>query len=200
MAGRLLCPGGAVTVSRRSRAPAVDGAWLVQATEVPEDRDEHLLRRVPAVLQRDRAAHPAHIRRVDQLRHGSGRRAAPQGPGQSRSLAVINAYCGAPLISPPEQPASAVTVPGQGPSPPLPAMAMVMAHERSPAEGFTRFSGRRITREYGTLVALDALTGPVLRHMSFKVAGEPIVETPEDAIRAPTSMRLDYRAVGAACM
>jgi carbamoyltransferase len=42
--------------------------------------------------------------------------------------------------------------------------------------------------------------GPVLLDASFDVAGEPIVETAEGAIPAFTSMRLDYLAVGAACM
>lgn len=40
---------------------------------------------------------------------------------------------------------------------------------------------------------------PVLLNTSFNVAGEPIVETPEDAIQAFTSTRLDDLAVGAAC-
>jgi carbamoyltransferase len=43
------------------------------------------------------------------------------------------------------------------------------------------------------LGSFDALTKcPVLLNTSFNVAGEPIVETPEDALRAFGSMRLDH--------
>jgi carbamoyltransferase len=52
-------------------------------------------------------------------------------------------------------------------------------------------------RVYDTLTAFDSLTGcPVLLNTSFNVAGQPIVETPEDAIAAFGSMRLDYLVLG----
>jgi carbamoyltransferase len=50
---------------------------------------------------------------------------------------------------------------------------------------------------YDMLDAFDRLTGcPVLLNTSFNVAGEPIVETPEDALRAFANMRLDYLVIG----
>jgi carbamoyltransferase len=52
-------------------------------------------------------------------------------------------------------------------------------------------------RIYDTLASFDAVTGcPVLLNTSFNVAGQPIVETPQDAISAFMSMRLDYLVMG----
>jgi len=48
-------------------------------------------------------------------------------------------------------------------------------------------------RLYRLLQEFDAITGvPVLLNTSFNVKGEPIVETPEDAIRCFLSTGMDY--------
>ena len=48
-------------------------------------------------------------------------------------------------------------------------------------------------RLYHLLEAFDAVTGvPVLLNTSFNVKGEPIVETPEDAINCFLSTGMDY--------
>jgi carbamoyltransferase len=50
---------------------------------------------------------------------------------------------------------------------------------------------------HAVLESFDALTGcPVLLNTSFNVAGQPIVETPEDAVAAFRGMRLDYLVIG----
>ena len=70
---RAACAGDPDRLPHRDRArPAVDGGGLAQPAEILQDRDERLLGGVRAVLQRDRAADPAHIRgqRVHQVRHG----------------------------------------------------------------------------------------------------------------------------------
>jgi carbamoyltransferase len=47
------------------------------------------------------------------------------------------------------------------------------------------------------LERFDAATGcPVLLNTSFNVAGQPIVETPEDAVAGFVSMKLDYLVIG----
>ena len=49
------------------------------------------------------------------------------------------------------------------------------------------------------LTAFDVRTGcPVLLNTSFNVAGQPIVETPEDALAAFAGMRLDFLVMGGA--
>jgi carbamoyltransferase len=51
-------------------------------------------------------------------------------------------------------------------------------------------------RLYRLLKEFDALTGvPVLLNTSFNVRGEPIVETPEDAIKCFLATGLDYLAL-----
>ncbi|MFL6137227.1 MAG: carbamoyltransferase [Frankiaceae bacterium] len=52
-------------------------------------------------------------------------------------------------------------------------------------------------RLHSVLEHFDGLTGcPVLLNTSFNVAGQPIVETPEDAVDAFAGMRLDYLVIG----
>jgi carbamoyltransferase len=52
-------------------------------------------------------------------------------------------------------------------------------------------------RIFATLAAFEDLTGcPVLLNTSFNVAGQPIVETPQDAISAFAGMNLDYLVMG----
>ena len=52
-------------------------------------------------------------------------------------------------------------------------------------------------RLHATLTEFGSLTGcPVLINTSFNVAGQPIVETPRDAVEAFASMRLDYLVMG----
>jgi carbamoyltransferase len=51
-------------------------------------------------------------------------------------------------------------------------------------------------RLYGLLKAFDALTGvPVLLNTSFNVKGEPIVETPQDALECFLATGIDYLAI-----
>jgi carbamoyltransferase len=51
-------------------------------------------------------------------------------------------------------------------------------------------------RLYGLLKAFDALTGvPVLLNTSFNVKGEPIVETPQDALECFLATGIDYLAM-----
>lgn len=50
---------------------------------------------------------------------------------------------------------------------------------------------------HATLTEFGALTGcPVLLNTSFNVAGQPIVETPQDAVTAFAGMRLDHLVLG----
>jgi carbamoyltransferase len=52
-------------------------------------------------------------------------------------------------------------------------------------------------RLHATLTEFGALTGcPVLLNTSFNVAGQPIVETPRDAVQAFAGMRLDHLVMG----
>ncbi len=86
------------------------------------------------------------------------------------------------------------------PSPYMLIVADVRQPERMPAITHVDGTARLQTLDrpdnpavYDTLRAFDALTGcPVLLNTSFNVAGQPIVETPQDALRAFASMRLDY--------
>jgi carbamoyltransferase len=86
------------------------------------------------------------------------------------------------------------------PSPFMLVVADVRQPERMPAITHVDGTARLQTLDrpdnpvlYDVLGAFDALTGcPVLLNTSFNVAGEPIVESPQDALRAFTSMRLDY--------
>ena len=90
------------------------------------------------------------------------------------------------------------------PSPFMLIVAKVRRPDQMPAISHVDGTARLQTIEQGhnpalhsTLSAFDALTGcPVLLNTSFNVAGEPIVETPEAAITAFTSMRLDYLVMG----
>jgi carbamoyltransferase len=86
------------------------------------------------------------------------------------------------------------------PSPYMLIVADVRQPERVPAIAHVDGTARLQTLDrpdnpavYDTLRAFDALTGcPVLLNTSFNVAGEPIVESPQDALRAFAGMRLDY--------
>lgn len=52
-------------------------------------------------------------------------------------------------------------------------------------------------RLHAVIERFGALTGtPVLLNTSFNVAGQPIVETPEDAVNGFAGMRLDYLVIG----
>ncbi|MFE0530351.1 carbamoyltransferase family protein [Micromonospora sp. SD19] len=52
-------------------------------------------------------------------------------------------------------------------------------------------------RLHAMITRFGARTGvPVVLNTSFNVAGQPIVETPEDAVQAFVSMRLDYIVIG----
>jgi carbamoyltransferase len=90
------------------------------------------------------------------------------------------------------------------PSPYMLIVAPVLRPERMPAITHVDGTARLQTidqaanpRIFATLEAFGAITGyPVLLNTSFNVAGEPIVETPQDAIRAFTTMRLDYLVMG----
>jgi carbamoyltransferase len=90
------------------------------------------------------------------------------------------------------------------PSPYMLIVAKVRQPERIPAVTHVDGTARLQTidqasnpRIFDVLTAFENLTGcPVLLNTSFNVAGEPIVETPEDAIRAFAKMRLDHLVMG----
>jgi carbamoyltransferase len=86
------------------------------------------------------------------------------------------------------------------PSPYMLIVADVRQPERMPAITHVDGTARLQTLDrpdnpavYDLLCAFDRLTGcPVLLNTSFNVAGQPIVESPQDALRAFAGMRLDY--------
>jgi carbamoyltransferase len=86
------------------------------------------------------------------------------------------------------------------PSPYMLIVARVRQPDRVPAITHVDGTARLQTLDRATnpvlhdvLTAFDARTGcPVLLNTSFNVAGQPIVETPEDALAAFAGMRLDY--------
>lgn len=90
------------------------------------------------------------------------------------------------------------------PSPFMLIVAEVTRPEEIPAVTHVDGTARLQTLErpqnpavHDLLGEFEALTGcPVLLNTSFNVAGQPIVETPEDAVAAFTAMRLDHLVVG----
>ena len=58
-------------------------------------------------------------------------------------------------------------------------------------------SARRTRAFFDLITAFGELTGvPVLLNTSFNVAGEPIVESPDDALRTFRAARLDLLVLG----
>jgi carbamoyltransferase len=90
------------------------------------------------------------------------------------------------------------------PSPYMLIVAPVRQPDRTPAithvDGTARLQtldAEQNPRLHATLEEFGRLTGcPVLLNTSFNVAGQPIVETPGDAVEAFGSMRLDHLVLG----
>ncbi|HEU5473549.1 MAG TPA: carbamoyltransferase C-terminal domain-containing protein [Actinophytocola sp.] len=90
------------------------------------------------------------------------------------------------------------------PSPYMLIVAEVTRPDRIPAATHVDGTARlqTLAREqnpavYELLTGFEALTGcPVLLNTSFNVAGQPIVETPEDAVAAFGAMHLDHLVLG----
>jgi carbamoyltransferase len=90
------------------------------------------------------------------------------------------------------------------PTPYMLIVAPVRHPDRTPAITHVDGTARLQTLEadqnprlHATLEEFGRLTGcPVLLNTSFNVAGQPIVETPRDAVEAFASMRLDHLVLG----
>lgn len=82
----------------------------------------------------------------------------------------------------------------------------VLKEVQSKIEAVTHVDGtariQSVSKEYNSLFyaiikEFDKITGiPVMINTSFNIKGEPIVATPEEALKSATAMKLDYLAMG----